>query len=240
MTSHTHSELGYRPESYWDLAEPYRVLLSRIPGEERKKDARLLLQTGRLGELQEFLFAEQLTERERALVTSVHPTFMGGEYLPPWRGNEVEIARVTLKSVTQDVISIRARLAGGRIRYRIVDEYETVFAFRPRSSARPLTTRQLIDLIDGARHPDYPEPGLTSCFRNYNHRILTEDNWAVEEEAEALVEFVRVTSDFYPLLEGYYIAEAAEWLDVIRERCRDEEDDEAWDEDEVDRDGRLA
>ena len=34
---------------------------------------------------------------------------MSGEYLPDFEGDEVEIARVTLASVTGDVVSIRAR-----------------------------------------------------------------------------------------------------------------------------------
>ena len=49
---------------------------------------------------------------------------MSGEYLPDFDGDEVEIARVTLASVTGDVISIRARGQHALIHYRIVDEYE--------------------------------------------------------------------------------------------------------------------
>jgi hypothetical protein len=54
---------------------------------------------------------------------------MSGEYLPDFEGDEVEIARVTLASATGDIISIRGRHEGGRIHYRIVDEYddETVY-----------------------------------------------------------------------------------------------------------------
>jgi hypothetical protein len=55
----------------------------------------------------------------------VHPHFMGGEYLPSYGRQEVEIARIELASTTSDVISLRARPTGSRIRYRIVDEYES-------------------------------------------------------------------------------------------------------------------
>ena len=47
---------------------------------------------------------------------------MGGEYLPPLRKGEVEIARISLESTTDDQISIRARRGRERIRCRVVDE----------------------------------------------------------------------------------------------------------------------
>ena len=37
---------------------------------------------------------------------------MGGEYLPGYRRNEVEIVRIELDSTTSDVISLRARPIG--------------------------------------------------------------------------------------------------------------------------------
>ena len=40
----------------------------------------------------------------------VHPSNIGEEFLPPLRNGEVEIARISLASVTADQISVRARL----------------------------------------------------------------------------------------------------------------------------------
>ena len=65
----------------------------------------------------------------------LHPSNMGGEYLPLLRKGEVEIARISLQSVTADQISIRARRLSKRIGYRIVDEYEMGYVCRPASSA---------------------------------------------------------------------------------------------------------
>ena len=45
--------------------------------------------------------------------------------------------------------------------------------------------------------------GLTSAYRNYN---------LDDCDAAYLVEFVTVTSDFYPELQPYYAEEAGEWL----------------------------
>lgn len=47
--------------------------------------------------------------RSRKCSTSkFHPSFVGGEYLPDYKANEVQIARIELQSTTTDVISIRA------------------------------------------------------------------------------------------------------------------------------------
>ncbi len=49
---------------------------------------------------------------------------MGDEYLPDYLPGEVEIARVSLRSVTADMIALRARPEGVGIRYRWVAEQE--------------------------------------------------------------------------------------------------------------------
>ena len=78
---------------------------------------------------------------------------MGGRaHLSKLHKCEVEIARVSLRSVTADVISVRATRGKGRIRYRIVDEYngETLTGITTRTSINPLTLGQLENFIEGA------------------------------------------------------------------------------------------
>ena len=128
----------------------------------------------------------------------------GQDFLPEREGGEVEIACVLLASVTADVISIRARRRGNRIVYRIVDEYDTRFRFKPKSSTQPLSMAELVGLIDGATgHLDGDAKGLTSAYRNYNLDGC---------DAADLVDFVTVSSPFYPELQAYYAEEAGEWL----------------------------
>jgi hypothetical protein len=57
---------------------------------------------------------------------------------------EVEIARVELESTTADVISLRVRPAGSRIKYRLADEYETEFRLPRRISRIAFSLRELI------------------------------------------------------------------------------------------------
>ena len=68
---------------------------------------------------------DSLSDKERASLGKSHPTFMGGAYLPNYRSEEVEIARIELASTTSDVISLRARPSGSRIKCKLVDAYAT-------------------------------------------------------------------------------------------------------------------
>ena len=133
------------------------------------------------------------------------PAFdLGREFLPEKQPNEVEIALISLASVTGDVIAITARRRGARIVYRIVDEYDTRFRFKPKTSTQPLSMGELVALIDGATgHLDGDAKGLTGAYRSYNLDGC---------DAADLVDFVTVSSPFYPELQAYYAEEAGEWL----------------------------
>src|SRR5262249_4767409 len=96
-----------------------------------------MLDAGNVESLEKWILAESVTEAERVALGQHHPALMGGEYLPGYQDEEVEIARVSLQSTTGDVISIRARRDRGAIRYRVVDEYGTrLFAHRRRAVSR--------------------------------------------------------------------------------------------------------
>src|SRR5713226_6815651 len=122
---------------------------------------------------------------------------LGREFLPDKEPSEVEIALISLESVTGDVIAIMARRRGGRIVYRIEDEYETHFHCKPKTSRQPLSMGELVALIDGATGHLDGATGLTSAYRAYNAA------WC---DPETLSDFVTVTSDFYPELRAYFAA----------------------------------
>jgi hypothetical protein len=73
-----------------------------------------LYESGRFEELFDDLLADTVDDETRKRLGCIHPTFMGGEYLPNYRRHEVEIARIELESTAVDVISLRARPAGSR------------------------------------------------------------------------------------------------------------------------------
>ena len=128
---------------------------------------------------------------------------MGGEYLPPLRKGEVEIARISLESTTADQISVRARRVRERIRYRIVDEYmeTSTYVCHPASSVSPLSLGELIALMETA------DEGGSIIFP------ILEMNMGGGSTPAALGAFITVTSDFYADLDPYYRALTDAWLE---------------------------
>jgi hypothetical protein len=109
---------------------------------------------------------------------------LGGEYLPERRGTELEIARITLQSVTQDVICLYAAQGRGRIRYHVVDEYggDTLSGRPRRTSVEPLTLGALAEFFLGAWNP---EPVLGVNFS------------MPDSSLDEALEFMRGESAFY-------------------------------------------
>ncbi len=81
-----------------------------------------MIDAGKLDEIPEFLAKEKLSEGERAAIGRIRPTLMGGEYLPDMTDDEVEIARIDIRSTTHDVTSVYARREDGQIHYRVVND----------------------------------------------------------------------------------------------------------------------
>lgn len=138
-------DLGFRPKFYfWPLGLETH-LLSRIKGAERRAALKMLIDSGRLDSIPDFLAKSALSADERQMLGRFHPAFMGGEYLPDLLRNEVMVARITIASTTQDVTCVYARRGKNRIYYRVVDEYQgdTLSLPSARTSVRPLTLGQL-------------------------------------------------------------------------------------------------
>jgi hypothetical protein len=124
---------------------------------------------------------------------------MGGEYLPDYLEFELEIARVTLESTTQDVTSIRVRPDSQtkQVLYRIVDEYQSEYSTDPSSSREPLTLADLINLIDGA--------GIALD-------VLKSNAKASERAPAEWASFVEVSSVIYPDLAKHYWLAVQHWI----------------------------
>ncbi len=141
----------FRPGSYWTAsANPLEVMLRNMKGQRRRETVRDLYAAGKLEGLSDILLSDSLDDEARNLLGQIHPTFMGGEYLPDYRRHETEIARIELESTTCDAISLRARPVGSRIEYSLVDEYASEFILPQRTSRRPLSLRQLIRFLEGS------------------------------------------------------------------------------------------
>lgn len=211
-----------RPGSYWDPPDFLTALTQNVTGEMRRRMI-VDIVTGRahqraarrfgqdthepemLREVAPGLLADILTPRQRESLGRIHPQFTGGEYLPRYRKREVEIARIVLDSPRMDVIAVRARRAkDGRIHYRVVDEHEGTYTWRPRTSGEPLSLGELIGLIDSIDDGSKPADALY-----VDH--IRDTGLPRGEHIEDLIDFVTVTSPYYPDLEPYYRAEAEAW-----------------------------
>ena len=144
----------------------------------------------------------------------MHPAFMGGEYLPDMQHTEVEIARVTIASTTQDVTSVYARRGENRIHYRVVDEYEggTLSGRDTRTSIRPLTLGELEAFFNGAWSIF---DVLEMNFRDRGY------------DREELLDFVvGVESQFYPQIGNLYQQRIEAWGAARREKLASEKSEE--------------
>jgi hypothetical protein len=203
--------LEFRPRSYGEPTNSTQILIAKIKGEMRKRMVRIFLSKDG-SDVKEWITKdksitkEKLSDAERKWIGGIHPLHMGGEYLPDYEHNEIEIARVFLKSTTGDVFSLRARQQGRLIQYRIVDEYGTEFKIQPEETIEPLSMGELIRLIDDAENEG--RKGLTNIFRDFN----------LDKDPMELLDFVTVTSEFYPDLQRWYRDEAKEWCDKVRRR----------------------
>jgi hypothetical protein len=134
-------DYSFCPKSYWEVADPWQAILANVQGTRRRQMIRDFWEAGRIEELVDAHLLDVLDGKTRHLLGQIHPTFMGGEYLPEYKSGQVEIARVELESTTADVISVRATPKSSDIVYSIVDEYDSAFELSPVRSKKTTNSR---------------------------------------------------------------------------------------------------
>ena len=142
-------DLASRPRTYfWPHGlKPHP--LSSIKGANRRARIAKVLAEDPDAHVPEVLLQSALPEPLRTFLGRQHPSDMGGEYLPDMEGEEVEIARITIASTTQDVTCLHARPQGRSIALRIVDEYDgdTLSGRVERKIRRPLSLGDLTNFF---------------------------------------------------------------------------------------------
>jgi hypothetical protein len=204
---------GYRPKSYWKDADPLSAILRNVTGENRRRMIRDYWRAGKLEELDPELLKDVADEQVRKNLGRIHPSFMGGEYLPGYLPREVEIARICLRSTTSDVITLRARPTDHGIAYRVEDEYEGTFSLPIESSERPLTLAELVRQFEAGSLDQLEQPGGLAL--GYNH-LNAEGGCSPEE----LRHFTSISSDFYPQLHTHFEHVFDEW---VKEACAEQD-----------------
>ncbi|NCX72257.1 MAG: hypothetical protein EBW88_02430 [Betaproteobacteria bacterium] len=105
-------DLSYRPHDYFWAKRRGIQLTSAIKGARRRAAYQAALDAG-----EDFdpIYAEPtLSDDSRQVLSRLHPSFMGGEYLPDQDPHEVEIARIVIRSTTRDVTCVYAAPHGRR------------------------------------------------------------------------------------------------------------------------------
>ncbi len=138
------------------------------------------------------LFIENTTEEIR------RPTLDIGEFLPILTNGVVEVARISLASVTGDVISIRLRKTPRKFAVDIVDEYGSVFVGFKRFYYEIPTQGELLNSIIDLY---YESDGESIIWGNINVNELT--------TIANIKQFFNFDSNIYPnlneLFEEYLI-----------------------------------
>jgi len=212
-------DLAYRPESYFWAYDNNIKLASDIKGAERKAMYERALRSGDIELANAIISEPELTHEQRKAQSGIHPAWMGGEYLPNREAQEVEIARITIASTTQDVTCVYAKRGKSRIHYRIVDEYEGMtLDNRRRTSLKPLSLIELFDFF----------------IKGWDLFCCLDANFCehgyVREEVQGFI--VDASSSFYAEFGDLVAQRVDAWVDQRREEQglnefnSDDEDDE--------------
>lgn len=176
----------YRPKDYFGRYDLQTHLMITVKGTARRNALRKALDNGQINTVPEAIKGAALSKDVRTLTGSLHPSLMGGEYLPTAQVAEVEIARIRIDSTTGDVTCLYARIVGQRFAYRVVDEYQgdTLGSRARRTSNLPLTMGQLVDFFLGA----------------WDLYVCLECNF--EDDPEGMLGFFEGESEFYPYFDA--------------------------------------
>lgn len=213
MSIHTAGiDVDYRPNSYFWASSKGIGLLSDIKGAERRRLYTKALEAGNEGLIPIELSQQVLNEVDREILSRIHPAFMGGEYLPDRSRQEVEIARITIASTTQDVTCVYARQVGSRIHYRVVDEYEgmTLDGSAIRTSTKPLKLKDLVEFF-------LKSWNLIACLD-----VNFEGDGHPRDQVHGFI--VDASSSFYAEFDDLVRARVDEWLDSIKQDEAESED----------------
>jgi len=184
-------DLAFRPSARLFPMPAERLLLSKVKGTRRREVLALAVEEDRLHEVDPFFMSTGLSNEERRARSAVHPSFMGGEYLPDFEEGEIEVARLDLRSVTADAISIRLKATKVGFVYRVVDEYMDEYDNGLLESPSTTLSDTPLCLGDFGRFVVHATRLLD---------IIDPERFDSEDEAQ---EFVFASSEFYPEFDAY-------------------------------------
>jgi hypothetical protein len=212
---HTGVNLGYRPPHHVADWCPTAAIVQDIVGEARREWVHQRLAAGALRTpVDRRLLASHLTPALRERLVARDPArLIAGEYLPPYRRGEHEVARVVVHTLPRIVYSVRARTVFDSreglpmSEYRVVGEGDTTFVGPELRVAGTLPLYALIAFLDASR---------PAALQHERPRLLALPELLVLSRDPALARelqrFVRVESVVYPELQCYYRERLRRWV----------------------------
>lgn len=230
MTNHFAGiDLSFRPS-----AKLFPLLLSRVKGTVRRNELMKAMEEERLEDLPEQFLQSALSNEQRSGSAAIHPALMGGEYLPDFLKDEVEVARIELASSTADVISVRMRPTRKGLVYRVVDEYGNGGGAEEDDADGELVDDEYVDdesesMVDStplvSKIPlSLAELGEFVMEAAQVEEIIARNEFYTVDEA---LEFISGSSVYYPEFGLYLDA----YITGVMPENEDEEEDEEEDED---------
>ena len=204
MSRYKQIDYSYQPESYWEDSTVLQALLRDVKGVQRRKMIIDYYENEEIDQLGDTFLQAKLSDDERKRLGLIHPSFMGGEYLPDCDTDETEIARIELRSTLADVISIRAKRDGSEYHYSVLDEHGDTYSLFTQTSEDTFTLDELVDFIDYSEQIGGWSGGLSLSYNNAN----AEGGM----DRESLEEFTTISSEIYPQLEEHYQNVFANWV----------------------------
>jgi hypothetical protein len=182
MNNQTEINLGFRPKTYFRPERLEKHLLSKVKSAVLRKTLKNLIEKGEHDAILNLATDTKFSDADRKILESIHPMFMGGNYLPDTEDGEVEIARISIRSTTFDVTCVYAKPVEGLIHYRVVDEYggETLRHKSETTTSLPMTLVEFSDYFLAAW------PLIDVLEMNY------------EDDVDGALSFFSADSDFYP------------------------------------------
>ena len=199
MTHFEKFDLGFRPTTYFSPKNLTRHQILQIKDELVRRHLLDLYESADFDQIDEVLKSHQQNGDQYG---AIHPAFMGGQYLPDLGKNEMEIARLMIRSVTYDITALYARFENGRVYYRMADEYEGETLVEPTRlvADKPLSLGEMRGFFLSSY-------SLIEC--------LEWNNFFWENGRTEALDFFEASSDFYPGFHESCVAIVEEKFDEI-------------------------
>ncbi|MBY0488782.1 MAG: hypothetical protein K2R93_02965 [Gemmatimonadaceae bacterium] len=222
---HVPVDLHYRPRTYVADWCATAAAVQNIVGEVRREAVHQRLSERRAAPaIPSWMLEDRLPRRRRDAWVANDPVgHTGGEFLPPYRQGEMELARLVVATSPAIVISLRGRMLDmrfctARLRerwgwpfwysHRVVGEGETRYACSHEEVAEPLSLLDVILLLDNVRAPHLPDLSRRMPFPE---ALLLECIDARAGHA-APHELLRISSVVYPELGAFYRTRLSWWV----------------------------